>query len=68
MPVASSTLGYQGGEMVSYYSNTPRLCGILIPLSILIVVIIGYFYCSRNDMDFPGSVYYPPLAPESERG
>lgn len=67
MHVTSSKLGFQGGYVYNTYSSTPTLCGILIPLGILIIVAIGYFICSANNMDLPGSNYIPPDAPMSDR-
>jgi hypothetical protein len=60
MTVSSSNLTPPSNYIISYYSNVPTLCGILIPLGILLVVAIAYFYCSRNDLDLPGSDYTPP--------
>lgn len=54
MSVTYSSIGYKGGYIDTTYSNTSTLCGILIPLGILIVVAIAYFICSANNMDLPG--------------
>lgn len=60
MTVSSSNLTPPNNYITNYYSNVPTLCGILIPLGIFLVVAISYFYCSRNDLDLPGSDYTPP--------
>lgn len=67
MPVVASTLGYQGGVIYNTYSNVPTFCGIFIPLGIVIIMALVYFFCSRNDMDLPGSNYIPPPEAASER-
>lgn len=56
MPTTASNVSYTG-IIYNYYSVTPTLCGILIPLGIIIAVGLGYFFCSANGMDLPGA--YP---------
>lgn len=68
MTVTYSSLGYRGGYIDTTYSNTSTLCGILIPLGILIVVAIAYFICSANNMDLPGYDSAPQDFSQSERG
>lgn len=65
MSIAKGVLGWQGGDVVSYYSTTPMFCGIFIPLGILILTFVFYFVCSANNMDLPGSNYIPPPTAES---
>lgn len=65
MSIASSALGFNGGDVVSYHSTTPLFCGIFIPLGILILTFVFYFICSANNMDLPGSNYIPPAAADT---
>lgn len=60
MTVTEAKLGFVGGQIYNTYSSTPTFLGIFIPLGIVIIVAIAYFFCSRNDMDLPGSNYIPP--------
>lgn len=60
MPVLNASLQLPIGETVpNTINNTPLICCIVIPISILIVVGFGYFIFSKNNMDLPGSNYIP---------
>jgi hypothetical protein len=51
-------------------SNSPvaTICGIVIPVSVTIIVLILYFVFSNKNMDLPGSNYVAePLLPDSDR-
>ena len=62
MPVTATTLGTVGGTINNFYSSTPMMCAIFIPLGATVIFLIAYFICSRNNMDLPGSVYVPPMS------
>lgn len=47
------------GQIPTLGSNIPMICGIVIPIGV--VLLVGLLYCmfSRNNIDLPGSDYVP---------
>lgn len=57
MPVVDNILQLINGPPLIQSSSVPMICGIVIPIGV--VILTGILYCifSRNNMDLPGSNY-----------
>lgn len=67
MLVINNSLQAVNGFSPTLGSNVPMICGIVIPIGV--VLIVGLVYCmfSRNNIDLPGSNYIPLDKPSPAR-